>query len=171
MSVSVWPSEFPRLETKRLVLRQLTADDVPALFRNYSDPAVTAFFMAQPFVEVSQAEDLITAFAEEFTEQHAITWAVSPVAGGECIGTCSLMLRTTSTAELGYDLATQWWGQGLMTEALRTVLAFAFRELGLGVIAADTSSTNVRSVGLLERLGFHLDEERDGRCYFSLRAG
>ncbi len=167
--MSPWPSELPRIETERLVLRELTGADAPALFRTYSDPEVTGAFMAEPLVDVGQAEGLIAVFLREFAAQHAITWAVVPSDTDECIGTCSLTVGSASSVELGYDLATQWWGQGLMTEALGAVLAYAFDELHVEVVVADTRSTNARSIRLLERLGFRLDDERDGRRFFSLR--
>jgi [ribosomal protein S5]-alanine N-acetyltransferase len=57
-------------------------------------------------------------------------------------------------AELGHDMATSWWGQGIAMEAGRAVIEFGFTEMGPHRIQAHTIADNIRSVRLLQRLGF-----------------
>jgi ribosomal-protein-alanine N-acetyltransferase len=58
------------------------------------------------------------------------------------------------SGRLGYYAFTPWAGQGLMREGLRLVVAKAFRELGLHRLEANIQSNNVRSIALVESLGF-----------------
>jgi RimJ/RimL family protein N-acetyltransferase len=71
--------------------------------------------------------------------------------------------------QIGYDLAKAHWGKGLMSEALHALVDYGFACLGLERILADTLSHNSRSIRLLERLGFQLDDVRDGSHFFSLQ--
>ena len=57
-------------------------------------------------------------------------------------------------AELGFALAQSYWHDGYMTEMLRVLLQFAFTEMRLHRLTADTDPNNHPSIRLLERLGF-----------------
>ena len=168
MSGLEFPKEFPQLETERLVLRDLAESDSSALFQNYSDEDIAKNFLDAPLTDMEQAIRFIEAFRAEFRQGEAITWAVSLKGTNEFIGTCSYMIEANSCAEIGYDLSKAHWGKGLMTEALRAIVKYGFDELGLQRIDADTLSENSRSVKLLERLGFRLEDVREGSHFFSL---
>ena len=75
------------------------------------------------------------------------------------IGRIALQDFTNQTiAELAYWLARPFWGQGIMSEALQTVVHFTFNELELHRLWAGTDPRNLASCRLLERNGF----EREG---------
>lgn len=168
MSALNFPSKFPILESDRLILRCMKASDALALFANYSDEDIAKNFLDEPLKEIQQAEQFIEAFQEEFSQGKAITWAITFKETHQMIGTCSLMIREGASAEIGYDLAKAHWGQGLMTEALEAMLGYGFDELGLEMIKADTMSANARSINLLKRLQFQLDDVRDNYHWFSI---
>ena len=58
-------------------------------------------------------------------------------------------------AEIGYDLAPEWWGKGLMTEAIEAIEVYAFGTVGLVFLEAYVLDGNERSRRTLERTGFH----------------
>ena len=66
-------------------------------------------------------------------------------------------------AEIGYVLNRKFWRQGLMSEAIRGVINFAFSSMNLHRIEADTDGDNLASLTMLEQLGF----QREG--YFRER--
>ena len=164
-----FPDEFPQLETERLVLRELADSDSSALFLNYSDEDIAKNFLDAPLTDIEQAARFIEAFKAEFRQGEAITWAVTLKSTDEFIGTCSYMFEANSCAEIGYDLSKAHWGKGLMSEALRAIIQYGFDRLGLRRVKADTLSENTRSVKLLDRLGFQLEEVRDKSHFFSLQ--
>ena len=88
------------------------------------------------------------------------------------IGTCGFHCwdEDSRRAEIGYDLAHAFWGQGLMREAVEAALAFGFGPMGLATIYAGVEPPNVRSIGLLERLGFERQEaaESDGLWMYEI---
>lgn len=78
----------------------------------------------------------------------------------EAIGSIGLMPGDDVhrfTAELGYWLAEPFWGNGIMTKAVRAVSEYAFEELGLHRIFAEPYTTNAASAKVLEKSGFTLE--------------
>ena len=169
MSKLEFPKEFPQLETKRLVLREIADSDSGALFQNYSDDDIAKNFLDAPLTDIKQAIQFIDAFRAEFSQGEAITWAISLKGTNEFIGTCSVMIESNSCAEIGYDLSKAHWGEGLMSEALNAIINYGFNELGLQKIKADTLSDNIRSINLLKRIGFQLDDVREKSHFFSMQ--
>jgi ribosomal-protein-alanine N-acetyltransferase len=55
---------------------------------------------------------------------------------------------------MGYDLWPDYWGQGLMPEALRALLRYGFEVMELNRVEATTHTENQRSMRVLEKLGF-----------------
>ena len=160
------PKTFPILETERLILRSLTPDDKEGVFRNFSDQEVTKYLMS-PFKNIGQAEDIITAFVEEFEQGSALTWAITLNSNGEFLGTCSCEINSGDRVELGFDLAPSHWGRGLMNEALRAVLQFGFENMNLQQFKAHTYLLNHRTIRLLKQLDFNLDGALSNNCFMS----
>jgi ribosomal-protein-alanine N-acetyltransferase len=161
--------EFPVLKTDRLLLRQLTDDDRYAILRNFSDAKVTHWFFDKPFTELEQAEALIADFNQHFLDDTGVTWAITLMDDQDVIGTCGLEpYQKGHRGEIGFDLAQAHWGKGIMSEALRTVIAYGFKTLLLQGIDADTYCENARSIVLLERLNITRLEQVEDYFKFSL---
>lgn len=79
---------------------------------------------------------------------------------GKLIGVISadnLEVGTTHKAEIGYWLARAYWGKGIMTDAVKAYVRYAFDELGLLKLVAHTFELNIGSATVLERSGFKLE--------------
>jgi len=75
----------------------------------------------------------------------------------EAIGSIGLMLGKDVhrfTAEIGYWLAEPFWGKGIMTQAVKSLTAYAIRDLKLHRIFAEPYTTNPVSARVLEKAGF-----------------
>ena len=147
---------FPILGTKRLVLRQLTDDDSERWFQNLSNDEITGLIGMDPLETIEELEAIIKSFNERFKEGTGIAWAITLKETNEFIGTCSYesINKENSSGEIGYDLLREYWGHGFMTEALRAIIEYGFRQIGLDRIEANTDPVNIHSRNLLERLGF-----------------
>jgi len=167
MTTSGFPQAFPRIETERLILREITHDDTHAIFRNFSDPEIAEWFFERPYTEMTQATQIIDAFNHEFEQGQGITWAMILKGNGSCIGTCGYGdVRIADRGEIGFDLAKEQWGRGLMTEGLTAIIDYGFEALGLRQVEAHTYSDNARAKRLLEKLGFQLDTvSEDSHCF------
>ncbi len=145
---------FPRLETPRLLLRQMTSQDAEAVFGIFSDERVVEYYDLDPFTSLDQAIQLIQRQHDRFRRGQGIRWGLAQKTADTIIGTCGLSLKSEYRGEVGYDLARAYWRQGFMTEALREVVRFGFETLGLNRIQAHVMLGNTASDRLLDELGF-----------------
>ena len=155
------------LETHRLYLRPLAARDAEFLLAHFGDDEVTRYLVdAEPLTSRADA-DRIVAFYQD-AEHGQCRWMLVDKRTGATIGTCGFHMCEPSyhKAEVGYDLASSHWGQGLMTEALAEILAHAFTHMEMNRIEALVHPDNHQSIALLDRLGFLLEGTIRDRFWF-----
>lgn len=149
---------FPVLTTPRLILRDFKRSDAPALFRVRGDVRVTRLNSGKPMESVDEAKELIAKGHKAFADKRRIDWGITlkdkPEAG--IIGRVgyNYWLRQDRRASIGYDLAHAFWGHGIMTEAVRAIVAFGFDFMNLNRIEADAAAENIGSIRVLEKVGF-----------------
>ena len=147
---------FTRIETPRLVLRELRREDAEAVFRIFSDPEVVKYSDMDMFMNLEQAELLIERQRHRFEQKERFRWGIALKDSDTIIGTGGYVAwnHIWYNAELGYDLARPYWGQGIMTEAVRAMIQFGFEHMGLHRIEAEVMPENTASVRLLRKLDF-----------------
>lgn len=147
---------FPVLTTTRLVLRAPALADAPEIFRIMGDPQVTRYFGSHPMTSLQEAVERVEGIQQAFQEQTGIRWAMTLRDSGQFLGSCGFwrLIKPHDRAEIGYELAPEWWGQGLMVEAIAAVLPFGFATLGLHSVEAQIHPANTGSRRVLEKLGF-----------------
>jgi ribosomal-protein-alanine N-acetyltransferase len=159
---------FPRLETPRLVLRQIQPADAEALFATFSDEAVMEFYGDMPHRSVADSLELIRRQQGWYARREGIRWGITRRGEDEVIGSCGLFNfdEGAQRAETGYELRQAHWRQGIMSEALAAMLTFAFGEQGLHRVEAVVDDVNERSKGLLRSLGFTHEGTLRQRFFF-----
>lgn len=155
MTAFQW-DHLPLLSTPRLLLGALTPDDATDLFAIYGDAAVMEFSSDPPFPDRSYIDQMLGSVQQLFRERQSIEWGIVLRTANRVVGTCGLhsFNEDARSAEVGCLLARQHWGQGIMREALTSVIAFGFDSFDLQVLHADIDAPNVRSLRLFGRLGF-----------------
>ena len=153
------PFDTLTLDTARLRLRSLAPVDAAALYRIYADPVVMRYWSSPPWADPARADEVIAADRVELPRGAHLRLALVRKQDDALIGTCSLFAfhAASRRAELGYALARDAWGQGLMAEALDVLVAWAFGELNLNRLEADIDPRNTASAKSLARLGFVLE--------------
>lgn len=148
--------KLPTLSSQRVVLRWLEDSDLPRLFDIFSDARVMRYWSSEVWKDEADGIRLIEGIRQCFAEGSLYQWGVARRTDDSIIGTCTLahVDAQNRRAEVGFSLRHDHWGQGYMSEALHTLLHFAFEELGLQRIEADVDPRNAPSLRLLERLGF-----------------
>jgi ribosomal-protein-alanine N-acetyltransferase len=146
---------LPILETERLRLAPLTADDADHLFPIMGDPEVMAFWDVPEIDDPDMVAAIVRSQVEAMAAGKALYWAMRTLDGDAFVGSCDLsdIDRWHRRAEIGFMLGRDAWGQGYALEAMRTVLAFAAAN-GVRRLTARTHLGNRRSESLLEKLGF-----------------
>ncbi len=113
------------IETERLILRQLRVEDAEDLFRIYSNP-VTMKFMGKGAVSVEKMGSNIQKHIEKYYNNYGFgLWAAMLKENNSLIGRCGLLyedIEGTKDLELAYLLESNYWGQGLATEAAQSIL-------------------------------------------------
>ncbi len=147
---------FPALETERLTLRVATADDAPAMYRIMADPLAMRYFGRAPMTSLDQAVQRIRDTEKAFEECEAVRWAITLRGQSELVGTCGFwrLMKDHHRAEIGYELSPEFWGCGIMPEAVGAALHFGFTTLGLHSVEAHIHPDNTGSRRVLEKLGF-----------------
>jgi len=149
-------SSLPVLRGDRVLLRAPGDGDQDALYALFSSPQVVRFWSTPAWTDRAQAVDWLSRQAT-FRQAHTgLTWAIARHGEDTLVGTVSLYAWAVEQGrcEIGYTLHPSHWGGGLASEAVRLALRFAFDELDLRRIEADTDPRNTGSCGLLERVGF-----------------
>lgn len=158
--------QFPILETEDLKLREVAAADVSSVFSIFSDPEVVRFYDLSVFDSPNQAAEMINRWRFRFEKREAVRWGITRAVQGQVIGTVGLHVQSDWKAGLGYDLGRPHWRQGIMTQALRAVLSFAFQEIELERLEALVMPGNQASSGLLAKLGFRREGLLRRYAYF-----
>jgi [ribosomal protein S5]-alanine N-acetyltransferase len=167
-----FPQAFPRIETKRLILREITYDDTASIFRNFSNPKVAKWFFEQPHTDIEETKKFVDQFIADFKQGKGLTWAITLKENNQCIGTCGYgEVEIGDRGEIGFDLAEEYWGKGLMSEGLIAVLNYGFSVLKIRKVEAHTYAYNVRARHLLEKLGFELENIVEDSANYFLNEG
>jgi len=148
-------------ETPRLILREFTGEDLPALTTILGDPRVMRFSVSGPLSRDAVAQFLQRSQAV-YAEHGCGLWAVVERATHELLGYCGLVWQEVDgqpELEVGYRLAPAWWGRGIATEAALAARDHALVRLGRNRLIALIDPANGASRRVAEKLGMHLEKE------------
>ncbi|WP_046174932.1 GNAT family N-acetyltransferase [Domibacillus indicus] len=147
------------LHTERLYLRKITEADSRRLFEIWSDPEVTRFMNITNFTKEEQAKEMILLLNKLAAENRAIRFTIIEKKSNLIIGSCgfNVLDRENARAEIGYDLARNFWGKAYASEAVSILEDYAFKELGLVRIEAKVEPENFNSIKVLEKSGFYFE--------------
>jgi RimJ/RimL family protein N-acetyltransferase len=143
------------LASPRLRLEPQTSAHADEMFVVLADPAIYAHENAPPPSPDWLRERyrrLETRRSGDGSEQW-LNWVVR-LAEGPAIGYVQATVRTDGVAAIGYELGSTWWGRGLAREAVEAMLHELASQYGVRRLHAVLKRDNVRSMRLLQRLGF-----------------
>ncbi|OYQ62845.1 GNAT family N-acetyltransferase [Pseudanabaena sp. SR411] len=147
------PDQFLTLQTPRLILRKLAITDAEDIFAYASDPQVTTYTAWETHRSINETYEYLNNFVfQMYRSGKGMNWGIVMKENGKLIGTCSLHTAPVHRrAELGYVLSRNYWGNGLMTEAAKSAIAFGFHVMQLQRIQAICDVNNVSSARVLEK--------------------
>lgn len=152
------------LETERLMFRDWNATDLEPFHSICTDPSVMQFVGDGVPWSLDRTEQFIASAREMSQTLGFCQWPVIDKERSAVIGFCGFV-PASDGAEIGWRLAKKYWGQGLATEAARTVLKHGFELLGFQRIIATVQSANRASLRVVEKLGMTPESRshRNGR--------
>jgi ribosomal-protein-alanine N-acetyltransferase len=151
---------FPELVTKRLRLRRFRADDVEGLHACFGDPVAMRYWNTPPCKTPAETQRSVRALAKAGSPNKKwFGWAIAEKRSDRCIGMVNYHHREQRNRrlEIGYILSPARQGKGLMTEALKAMLGYCFKDLGVHRVEALIQPDNAASIRLAVRLGFLLE--------------
>lgn len=144
------------LKTDRLVLREFAPEDWRAVYAYQNDPRYLEFYEWEHRTE-QEVKNFVQRFLDQQQESPRLKYQLAIVLPDtqKLIGNVGIRKRDVKAyhAELGYELDAREWNNGYATEAVRTMLKFAFEQLRLHRVEARVVANNHNSVHLLEKLG------------------
>ena len=142
------------LKTERLLLREMTQDDLPALQGILQDEE-TMYAYNGAFDE-AETQAWLDRQLSRYAQFGFGLWAVVLKESGGMIGQCGLTMqpwRGDEVLEVGYLFNRAFWHHGYATEAARGCMEYAFDRLGAREVCSIIRETNLPSRRVAERNG------------------
>lgn len=142
------------IETRRLVLREFTETDTPAIYELVSNSEVMRFSDGVESMEEASAR--LAEYRHSYIHRGFGKWAVEEKEEGKVIGYCGFGVEEfdgEAKPELGFRLLPQFWGQGIATEAALACSEYGFTDLGFSSYLGFTQPMNLASRAVLEKIG------------------
>ena len=154
---------FPILTTERLTLRQLLTNDEQEIFTLRSDSEINKYLDRQIANTIDDARDFINRINENINKNDSLYWAITFSDKNILVGTICLFSFSDENdkCEIGYELLTNFQGQGIMKEAVEKVIDYAFNTIKVQKIEAFFHGDNQSSIKLLEKFSFKNSNEPD----------
>ena len=143
--------------TARLRIEPLRAGHAPLLFDALADPAIYTYIPDERHASVgslAQRYALLEEGAPDVVFEVWLNWALQRIDSGAYIGTLQATVMPDSRAYIGYVLTPSAWGRGFAREACRWLVGEMQGRHEVDEIVATVDTRNLRSVSLLEHLGF-----------------
>lgn len=147
-----------KIETDRLILRPFTQDDLSDFFAYASVPGVGEMAGWPHHETIETTQMILDMFIE-----HKNVLAIVHRQSGRVIGSFGFhdswanydeRYKDKRMCEIGYVLSKEFWGQGLMPEAVKACLSYGFTDLGLEIIGVCHFVDNHQSQRVIEKSGF-----------------
>lgn len=147
-------------DTPRLSLRPLTPADAPFIFTLVNTPSWLAYIGDRHVRSLEDAERyLLNGPLKSYSENGYGAWMVMHKETNQPIGMCGLFKRTyLDSPDLGFAFLPQHEGKGYAWEAAVAALIYTQKQLGIDHVFAIVQPDNRRSIRLLEKIGFMLQE-------------
>lgn len=155
-------AKTPQLSTQRLVLRELTLDDMPAAVEISVYDGVYA-------TNEADAIDIHNKVYADVAQGESMHWGIFSSDGQTLLGSCGYYRGfADESGEIGYLLKTDARGHGYMGEAVKCIVDFGLDVLKLKTVVAFTSPDNLASIAVLQKAGFGQVTSTDDDLKFEL---
>jgi ribosomal-protein-alanine N-acetyltransferase len=112
-----------------------------------------------PHKALSETERIVEGWIKDYENDDNYNWAIELKDIGEVIGQISLthVNEKYSSCSVGYNISRSFWGKGIMTEALKAVINYLFKEIGMNRIEASHNTLNPASGRVMQKSGMKLE--------------
>lgn len=159
---------MPTIETKRLILRPLVESDIDNIFKFTSNPNVARLVTWQPHQSTEDTKKFYEYVLTVYAQGHVTPLGITLKGTDTVIGFAgaSWQSKPHKTMELETVLAEEFWGQGIVVEALQGVIDYCLKEFDIIRIQSRCKKENTQSFRMMQKLGM----KHEGTIYSSLFA-
>lgn len=146
------------IKTERLILRRFKPEDAKAMFETWAnDERVTRYLTWTPHGNIEVTEFVIGLWLKDYEKENCYNWAIE--FEGKLIGSiaCVSLDENSEFGEIGYCIAYDFWGKGIVTEATKAVIDFLFKEVNLNRIIIEYAVKNPASGKVITKCGLTLE--------------
>ena len=144
------------IESPTLRLEPLVAAHADEMFAPMSAAAIYAYIPEQPPVSVTALRQRYQQLERGHSasgRERWLNWIVR-LGSGQCAGYVQATIHPASTADFAFVFAPEHWGRGVAFEACRAAIPSLERDFGVRALFATVDPRNLRSISLVQRLGF-----------------
>lgn len=152
-------ADLPDLHTPRLLLRKMRLSDAEDMFTYARTPDVSRFLVWSPHRSVEESRGFLAYVADRYAAGLMEDWGIEHRPSGRFIGTAGYFFwdEPHRRAEIHYCLSKEFWGQGLMPEAVAAIVSFGFERMGLHRVEAKCFPDNTGSEKVLRKVGMQYE--------------
>ena len=144
--------KFPYLESDTLVLKKIERGDVNDLFEILSDEELFRYRPGNPWKTVEAIANVVGHYERDFNKHKTIFLGIYyKTANIKLVGIAEIFDfdDKASRVEIGYTLNKDYWGNGIVTNAVKMMIAFLFDVINVNSIQATPMPVNVKSKNVL----------------------
>jgi ribosomal-protein-alanine N-acetyltransferase len=148
-------TEFPIIKTEKLLLRQFVDNDLENVFKGLSHPEIIKYYGVS-FQTLEATKEQMIFFADLEKNETGIWWAVCSADNKTFYGAGGLssLNKEHKKAEIGFWLISEFWGNGIMKEAMPLICNYGFDNLELHRIEGFVESENKNCKNAIAKLDF-----------------
>ena len=140
------------IETERLIIRPVVPDDAEAIFRWASDPEVTKYLIYSPHPNVQSTRAWLESLDHANEDSYDLGFESKET--GELIGMGGIVYHKEEDVwMIGYNLRRDWWGNGIVPEAMRGIIDYVRERRPIRVLQGQFAVENNKSRRVMEKLG------------------
>jgi len=154
-------NDFPIIDLGKYILRQKVPEDAEDFFAYYSDPEVNKYIISNIPETLEEARYELKYWTDIFKNNDGVYFGIARKDSNKLIGTIGLsdFNRIHNRIELSYDLAKEYWNQGIITQAMKKVIWYGFEKMKINRIEAYSLKQNSASRKVLAKCEFFLEGE------------
>lgn len=152
--------DFSILESDRLLLRKLCKSDAEQMYNNWaSSEKVTKYLTWPRHKSIEESKEILDIWEKEYESGMNYRWGIVYKENDCLIGTIDTVYLDLENriAGIGYVISEEYWGKGLVTEALELVLEYLIMQEGFIIVKANHDIDNPASGKVMEKAGMKFE--------------
>lgn len=167
------------IETERLILRRFKIEDTEAMYKNWaSDSDVTKFLTWPAHSSVEITKRILEDWISNYNNDDFYNWAIILKQNGdEPIGSIGAVDKNekVNMVHIGYCIGKKWWNTGVTSEALKAIINYFIKEVGVNRVESRHDPKNPNSGKVMMKCGMkyegtmrQADMNNQGICDYSM---